>query len=154
MERKEKKRAKKPRTTEAQRAVARALLAEGYSQTKVASRTNMSQASVCNAKRRFEDSGSDRNRKCSGRPRICTPRDNRFIERRFLKDRFKPATKLKEDWEEGVHASVSNVRRRLYGANLMGRVTWKKPLTSIRKKIQALDGKGVGTGSLDRRIPI
>ena len=129
LEGKEKKRAKKPRTTEAQRAVARPLLAEGYSQTKVASRTNMSQASVCNAKRRFEDTGSDRNRKCSGRPRISTPRDDRFIERRSLKDRFKPATKLKENWEEvGVHASVRTIRRRLCAANLMGGVARKKPM--------------------------
>ena len=107
---KEKKKAKKPRTTEAQRAVARALLAKGYSQTKAASRTDMSQASVCNAKRRFEDTGSDRNRKCSGRPRLSTPRDDRFIEPRSLKDHFKPATKLREDWEEvGVHASVNAI---------------------------------------------
>ena len=66
----------------------------------------MSQASVSNAKRRFEDTGSYRNRKCPGRPRLSTKRDDRFLERRSLKVRFKPATKLKEEWEVSMPVQV------------------------------------------------
>ena len=97
----------------------------------------MSQASVSNAKRRFEDTGSDRNRKCPGRPRLSTKRDDRFLERRSLKVRFKPATKLKEEWEEiGINASASTVRLCLCGANLDGAnldVREKPMLTCMQK---------------------
>ena len=63
-----KKKVKKPRMTEAQRAVALAMLEEGYNQAEVGKRTNMSQGSVSNAKKRFDHTGSHDNSRSFGRP--------------------------------------------------------------------------------------
>ena len=139
---KAKKRMKRPRTTESQRAVARTLVLEDYSQSEAASRTRMSQASVSNATKRFKETGRDFNRKSkrNGRPRISTDRDDRFLARRSLQDRFKRATKLREEWEKiGLNASVSTIRRRLRAANLTGRVARKTPLLTITHKQRRLD---------------
>lgn len=133
------RKAKRTRTTDSQRAVVRVLIKEGYSQADVAKRTNMSKASVAYTLKRFEKTGSDRNRKCSGRPHVSTIREDRFLKRRSLQDRFRPATKLKEDWENiGVQGSVSTVRRRLRAANLMGRVARKKPLLTASHRLRRL----------------
>ena len=86
--------------------------------------------------------GGDGNRKSkqNGRPRISTDRDDRFLTRTSLHDRFKPGTKLKEEWEKiGVNASVSTIRRRLQPANLSGRVARKKPYLTIAHKRRRLD---------------
>lgn len=134
-----KKKVKRPRTTVAQRTVALALLEEGYSQAEVAKRTNMSQGSVSNAKRRFEDTGSHENRRSAGWPRISTKRDDRVLERQSLKNRFMPATRLRQQWKQtGVDASISTVRRCLCEANLMGRVARQKPMltrTHMRRRL-------------------
>ena len=99
----------------------------------------MSKSSVSYTKKRFQETGSDRNRKCSGRPRLSTAREDRFLERRSLQDRFRPATKLKEDWEEfGIHASTSTVRRRLRASKLMGRVARKKPMLTPLHRLRRL----------------
>ena len=88
--------------------------------------------------KRFEKTGSDKNRS-SGRPRMSTAREDRFLERRSVRDRFGPATRLKEDWEEiGIQASTSTVRRRLRAANLMGRVARKKPLLTRSHRLRRL----------------
>ena len=127
------KRVKKPRTTEAQRAVARTLVKEGYTQLEAARRTKMSQASVSNA---IKETGGDGNRKSkqNGRPRISTDCDDRFL----IKGRV--GEKLKEEGEKiGVNASVSTIRRRLQAANLSGRVARKKPYLTIAHKRRRLD---------------
>ena len=132
----------RPRTTGSQRAVARTLVLEGYSHSEAASRTRMSQASVSNAMKRSKETGRDCNRKSkrNGQPQISTDRDDRFLARRSLQDRFKPATKLKGEWEKiGLNASVSTIRRRLRAANLTGRVARKKPLLTITHKRRRLD---------------
>ena len=132
----------RPRTTESQRAVARTLVLEGYSHSEAASRTRMSQASVSDVMKRFKETGRDCNRKSkrNGQPRISTDRDDRFLARRSLQDRFKPATTLKEEWEKiGLNASVSTIQPRLRAANLTGRVAREKPLLTIIHKRRRLD---------------
>ena len=102
----------------------------------------MSQASVSNAMKRFKETGTDFNRKSkqNGRPRISTDRDDRFLARRSLQDRYKPATQLKDDWENiSVHVSVSTIRRRLRAVNLTGRVARKKPMLTANHKRCRLD---------------
>ena len=131
---------KKPRTTEAQRVVARTPLKEGYTQSEVALRTKMSQASVSNAMKRSKETGNDCNRKSkqNGRPRISTDCDDRFLARRSLQDRFKPATHLKDDWEKiGVYAIT--IRRRRRPVNLTGRAARKKPMLTANHKRRRLD---------------
>ena len=74
-----------------------------------------------------------------GRPRLSTKRDDRFLERRSLKVRFKPATKLKEEWEEiGINGSASTVRLCLCGANLDGRVSRKNPMLTRMQKMASI----------------
>ena len=59
-------------------------------------------------KKRFEKTGSARNKKCSGRPRLSTKRQDRFLEHRGLQDRFRTATRLQEDLEEiGIKSNTS-----------------------------------------------
>ena len=49
----------------------------------------MSQASVCNVKRRFEDIVSDHNCKFLGQLRLSTQHDDYLVKRRSPKDCFK-----------------------------------------------------------------
>jgi len=56
-----------------------------------------------------------------------------------LNDRFRPATRLAEDWEQsGVHASSRTVRRRLCSLGLNGRVARAKPLLTASQKARRL----------------
>ena len=73
--------------------------------------------------KRSKETGRDCNRKSkrNGQPQISTDRDDRFLARRSLQDRFKPATKLKGEWEK------------------IGRVARKKPLLTITHKRRRLD---------------
>ena len=100
-------------------------------------------ASICiQRNKEVQGDGGDGNHKSkqNGRPRISTDRDDRFLTRTSLHDRFKPATKLKEEWEKiGVNASISTIRRRLRAANLSGRVARKKPHLTIAHKRRRLD---------------
>ena len=81
---KAKKWMKRIRTTESQRAVARTLVLEGYSQSEAASRTRMSQASVSNAMKRFKETGRDTYPVKTWRGVCCEP----FLEAcRFGEDR-------------------------------------------------------------------
>ena len=102
----------------------------------------MSQASVFNAIKRFKETGVHGNRKSkqNGRPRISTDRDDRFLARKSLHDRFKPVTKLNEEWEKiGVNTCFSTIWRRPRAANLTGRVVRKKPHLTIAHKRRRLD---------------
>ena len=83
---KETKWVKRPRTTAAERAVARTLVKEGYTLSEAVRRTKMSQASVSKAIKRFKETGGVGNRKSkqNGPPRISTDRDNRSLARTSL----------------------------------------------------------------------
>ena len=89
--------------------------------------------------KRFEKTGSDGIRNCSGRPRLSTKRQDRFLERKGLQDRFRTATRLQEDLEEiGMKAGTSTVRLRFRAANLMGRIALKKPMLTPSHRLRRL----------------
>jgi len=132
-------RKRKAITTNSQRAVMRVLVEEGRSQTYAAKITNVSQSTVSRAAKRFAETSHDDDRPRSGRHRLSTPRDDRVLERMSLSNRFQPATRLKEDWEQsGVQAGVHTVRRRLRDFGLNGRVARKKPLLTAQQKARRL----------------
>ena len=56
----------------------------------------MPQGSVSNAKRRFNDTGSHEKRRSAGRLRKSTKRDDRVLVRQSYKNRFIPATWLRQ----------------------------------------------------------
>lgn len=130
------KRPVKKTTSAPQRAVARVLKDEGYSNRQASKRTGMHHTTVGKAVKRFAETNSDKDQPRQGRPRLSTDRDDRLLHRASLKDRFQPATRLAEDWEKsGVTASARTVRSRLADYGLNGCVARKKPLlTSEQKK--------------------
>ena len=76
----------------------------------------MSQASVFNAIKRFKETGVHGNRKSkqNGRPRISTDRDDRFLARKSLHDRFNRAAYLTgRVARKKPHLTIAHKRRRL-----------------------------------------
>jgi transposase len=129
----------KAKTTNSQRAVIRVLVAEGQSQKYAARKVKVSQSTASRALKRFSETSHDEDRPRVGRPRLSTPRDDRVLERLSLNNRFRPATRLKEDWEQsGMQAGVHTVRRRLSEFGLSGRVARKKPLLTAIQKARRL----------------
>ena len=64
---------------------------------------------------RWKSTGTKDDRKCRGRKRKCSTRDDRSLVRFSLSDRKKTTTDLRREWRDstGVEASSSLVKIRL-----------------------------------------
>lgn len=117
-------------TSETQAAQVVALLQEGLSQRVVARRLNLSRSAVRRVYQRFLETGLYRRRSGSGRQRITSQIDDRFIVTSSLRNRHLSGVDLQRRLREvrGVAISDSTVRRRLREQNLRPR----KPATGPR----------------------
>lgn len=102
-------------TTEAEAAQVVALLQQGFSQRVVARRLNLSRSAVRRVYQRFLETGEYRRRSGSGRQRVTSERDDRFIVTSALRNRHLSGVDLQRRLQEvrGVAISDSTVRRRL-----------------------------------------
>lgn len=107
-------------TTEAEAAQVVALLQQGLSQRVVARRLNLSRSAVRRVYQRFLETGQYRRRSGSGRHRVTTQRDDRFLVVSALRNRHLSGVDLQRRLREdrGVAISDSTVRRRLREQNL------------------------------------
>lgn len=120
------------------------LHSQGQSQSKIAKIMKRSRYAIQAAIKRFKETGSYENRPKSGRKRITTERDDRFLTRLSLKNRMKSSKDLSAELNErqGISVSARTVRRRLVQANLHGRKARRKPLlTEDQKKKRLLWAK-------------
>jgi hypothetical protein len=75
-------------------------------------------------RRRFQMTGSTKDRPRSGHPKVTSPADDRFIRLRHLRDRFLPATSS-TNVVQGRRVSVQTIRRRLNANGLRPRRPYK-----------------------------
>jgi len=77
------------------RAVIAALHEEGYSTRKIASKTKVSQTAVMNALKRKQQTGSNKSRHRSGRPRVTSQGEDKFIRVQSKRQRTRTAPEMK-----------------------------------------------------------
>lgn len=130
------KMATKRRIEQDERVAIKILQEEGYSTTEIAAKVKCSQSAVSKTLSRLRETGSLKDRKRSGRPKISNPRQDRSLARLCLRNRMLTSTQLKREWEDdcGVVCSSRTVRKRLDDVGLCGRVARKKPLLTERHK--------------------
>ena len=126
--------------TEAERISIQVLHEEGLSSRQIARRVHKSPAGVATLLQKLRQTGSVRDRRRTGRPRVTTARDNRNLCMMSLRDRKKTAVKLHQEWTNGdaVTASVRTTRRRLLDHGLRSCKARKKPLIKPDQKRKRL----------------
>lgn len=121
---------KMPRLTDQQRGIAVGMLRARMKQREIARQLGCSQATISKLRRRFEETGSVRDRPRSGRPRVTTPNQDRWIVLQHLRDRFRPASATARV-TPGLHyprISADTVRRRLRSRHLRARRPVRGPV--------------------------
>ena len=113
------------------------LLEEGYSSREVTSKLSkpgkkIHHTSILRLKKKYEETGSVKNKQVSGRPRKLTKRDERTVVRRILKDECSTASEIQRSLKvhEKIEVSSNTVRKVLKRNGFVARVKQKKPLLS------------------------
>ena len=109
---------------------------KGLSCRQIARRVCKFPAGIAVLLQKLRQTGSVRDRRRTGRPRVTTARDDRNLCRMSLRDRKKTAVKLHQEWTNGgaVTASVRTIRRRLLDNGLRSCKARKKPLIKPDQK--------------------
>ena len=94
------------------------LLQAGQRQADVAHALNVSQSTISRLWNRFRQSGSTADAPRSGRPRVTTPAQDRFIQLRHLRNRFLSAQSIVQALPGNQRISRQTVRNRIHGAGL------------------------------------
>ena len=88
-------------------------------------------------RRHFQMTGSTKDRPRSGRPKVTSPADNRFIRLRHLCDRFLPATSS-TNVVQGRRVSVRTIQRRLNANGLRPQCPYKGLILTNRHRQERL----------------
>nr|XP_042906549.1 uncharacterized protein LOC122271000 [Parasteatoda tepidariorum] len=120
----------KPEISVETRAVIIALHAEGYSSRQIAFKTNVSQTIVVRTLQRKKETGQNKSSQRSGRPRITSKGEDKFIRLQIKRQRTRTAPEINEELNATRQkiVSVSTVQRRLRDYGLKGCVAATKPL--------------------------
>ena len=102
---------------------------EGYSMREIAKKLKISYNAVYYSLHRTAQTGSNENRKRSGRPRCTTEQEDKYIRVSSLRNRCLTSPQLAASLNSTrkTPVSTSTVKRRLRDAGLLGRVAKKKP---------------------------
>ena len=93
-------------------------LQAGQRQADVAHALNVSQSTISRLWNRFRQSGSTADAPRSGRPRVTTPAQDRFIRLRHLRNRFLSVQSTVQALPGSQRISRHTVRNRIHGAGL------------------------------------
>ena len=122
-----------------QRQAAVRMLLGGQTQSDVARHFGVHKSTVSRLYRRLRLTGTTNDRPRSGRPRVTTPRQDRFIRLSHLRDRFRTATET-ADQTPGLHnnrISDQTVRNRLRDVGLWARRPYVGlPLNDERRRVR------------------
>ena len=110
-----------PRLTEQQRHNAIGRLQGGQTQLQVANALRVSRQTISNLWRRYNGTGTVRDRPRSGGPSVTTHAQDRFIRLRHLRDRFTTATSTSTQIPGLRRISGQTVRNRLRAAGIFAR---------------------------------
>ena len=107
-----------------QRNRVRGKLEAGVSVTEVARRIRVHQSTISRLKSRLAATGSLRDRRRSGRPRITTPAEDRYIVLTSRRNRFMTAEKISSQFQVATRtrASGQTIHRRLHTRTLRARI--------------------------------
>lgn len=123
-----------PRLTPAQRERAVGRLQAGDTPEAVAMTFNCHIATVYRLQHRFLATGTTADRHRSGRPLVTTPRQDRYIFRHHVQDRFRTAAETARNVIGGQQAPISadTVRRRLANRGLRNHRPARGPMLTVR----------------------
>lgn len=112
----------------------------GKSCSVIAEILKVSKSSVSRTLKRQRETGSNKNKKGSGRPRKTSKRDDNRMLQISKANRFKSASDIRAEINQSLDAPVSltTVKRRLREGGLFGRIAVKKPLLSSANKRKRL----------------
>ena len=118
------------------RSVICALRGEGYSLAHISKKLNVPKTSVFHVLKKKEETGLVINKRRSGRKRITSASENKFITLISKRNRRLTSVEITERANISRHKklSVTTVKRRLQEAGLHGRIAVRKPLLSAKKK--------------------
>lgn len=108
------------------------LLKEGLSQRSVANRLQVSRRAIQNLWSRYQETGNLSRRPGSGRQRSTTVREDRFIARTALQERFTSGPRVQMDLQEYSNTVVSaqTIHNRLREVQIRSRRKVRKPKLS------------------------
>jgi transposase len=118
------------------------MLEVGIRQDHVARLLGCTQGTISNLVRRFRQSGSVDDRGRSGRPRVTTVRQDRYIVLQHLRNRFHPASRTAST-TIGTHrrpVSATTIRRRLRESGLRNRRPFRGPILTDRIRNTCIPG--------------
>lgn len=132
---------KRPQISAALRGQIILLYRQEVSQVKIAKTIKYSRCALQNTIKRYQQTGTYINLPKSGRKRVTTAREDRFIELTALRDRHQSAIGISGELRGQLNkvVSVRTVRRRLAAANLPARKPRRKPLLNEGHRKQRLD---------------
>ena len=110
---------------------------EGYSIWEIAKKLKISYNAVYYSLHKTEQTGSNQNRKRSGRPRCTTEQEDKYISVSSLRN-TSPQLAASLNSTNKTPVSMSTVKRRLRDAGLLGRVTKKKQYLRLANKKKRL----------------
>ncbi len=130
-----------PRLTGNLRERAIGMLDAGLTAWNVARRMNVHETTISRLRTRYRDTGATLDRPRSGRPRVTTRNQDRYILLIHLRDRQLCVTNTARD-TPGTHnprVSGQTIRRRLYEANLRARRPYFGMVLTDERRHRRLD---------------
>ena len=120
------------RLSNLERARALGVLQGGQTVAEVAIRFNVSRSTIKRLRHRFRDTGDVKDRPRSGRPRVTTVRQERYIETTAARARFITANQIENDVRNAARPAArpishQTIRNRLHAAGLRARKPAKRP---------------------------
>lgn len=130
-----------PSTSLEKRAAIIALHSEGFTIRYIANKLNLPRSTVGDAITRFRKTGSNQDRKRSGRPRVTSKAEDHslIIMSKMNRKLTAPEIQMRFNGSHDKQISVSTVKDRLRKAGLYGRVSTKKPLLRRGNKKKRLE---------------
>lgn len=125
-----------PRLSANQREQAIGRLQAGQHAQVVANAFNVHVSTIHRLQHRYNTTNTTADRDRSGRPRVTTPRQDRFIHRQHLRDRFRPASVTARETIGAGRRPISadTVRRRLTTNNLCCRRPARGPILTAHHR--------------------
>lgn len=124
--------------TKDQRNYALGLLRAGETQTEVARHFNVSQSTISRLLSRFQETGAVTDRPRSGRPRVTTAVEDRFMRLRHLRNRFISASSTVQSMPAVRRISDQTVRNRLHSFGLWARRPYRGAVLTQRHRQRRL----------------
>ena len=111
---------------------------ENYSYREIAKKLSISVNAVMTTLQRYAKTGSNKDRKRSGRPRVTSKSEEKHLRLSSLRNRRLTVPQLTSKVNETRTTPVSDstVRRRLKAAGLHGRISSKKPLLRPQNRVK------------------